>query len=588
VLLNSLLLSAALGAEPPSVDQPAPSGARSWRDAMVVIGVEDYRDIPDMPYAIADARAFEAWFRSRGPSKRRIFIETNPTDEQMRQALKRGTARVRSRGTLWVYYSGQGFVGDDGVPRILPTDVAPNGRGQALSLPELEAQLARSRAERVVLIVDAPFDGSERGEMTEGKPMPKELEWATGESDKVVVWVADTQGSGDLFAPAGHGLFTWLALGGLQGWADVDGDGVVQLWEAQEFTHESTALLGRDMTPSVDQRAAPRLWAMSMGELRADAPSPTQWLELSVQDRDRRMEQAVVELQDQALDDMLATLARIKQGDPLGAESLERFIDRWQHQTVTVRWVPPITAVNEARVLLQDPEALLPSEPTVASTDGGDTGDEPPPVVDSGPTLSDDSCDDLVGMEPDALMGIFSPGRIACVEARLAESSQTDKDKLSRLLLADAESKGEGERWQALMLRHLDEISRADPDLCYAYARHLSQKGVAQGEEVIRWADYALENKQRWSGDMYRKRVFSLYRLRAEAANELWKDAEQNLIADPTDANDAQTLKWRGKAKDYSREWLDYAQASEQDPGRALAICVSAAGTKAACEEKPR
>ena len=156
------------------------------------------------------------------------------------------------------------------------------------------------------------------------------------------------------------------------------------------------------------------------------------------------------------------------------------------------------------------------------------------------------------------------------------------------LLLADAESKGDLERWQALMLRHLDEISRADPDLCYAYARHLSKKGVAEGEEVIRWADYALENKQRWSGEMYKKRVYSLYKLRAEAANELWKDAEQNLIADPTDENDAKTLRWRGKAKDYSREWLDYAEASELDPGRALAICVSAAGTKSACEEDPR
>mgnify|MGYP002631124415 CR=1 FL=1 len=586
MLLNSLLLSTALAAEPPSVDQPAPSGARSWRDAVVVIGVEDYRDIPDMPYAVADARAFEAWFRARGPSKRRIFIETNPTDEQMRQALQRGVARVRSKGTLWVYYSGQGFVGDDGVPRILPTDVAPNGRGQALSLPDLEAQLARSRAEQVVLIVDAPFDGSQRGEMQLGKPMPKELEWSTGESDRVVVWVADTQGSGDIYAPAGHGVFTWLALGGLQGWADLDGDGVVQLWEAQEFTAEASALLGRDQVSSVDQRPAPRLWPMSLGELRADAPTPTDWLELSVNDRDRRMEQAVIELQDQAFEDMLATLARIKQGDPLGAESLERFIERWQHQTVTVRWVPPITAVSEARALLEDPAALLPSPPALAS-DTGDTG-TPEPVVESGPTLSDDSCDDLVGMEPDALMGIFSPGRVACIEARMQTSVQTDKDKLSRLLLADAESKGDLGQWEVLMLRHLDEISRADPDLCYAYARHLSKKGVAQGEEVIRWADYALENKQRWSGDTYKKRVFSLYRLRAEAANELWKDAEQNLIADPTDENDDMTLKWRGKAKDYSREWLDFAQASELDPDRALAICVSAAGTKSVCEGKPR
>ena len=589
-VLSSLLLNLALAAEPPSVDAPERSGVRSWRDAMVVIGVEDYDNLPDVPHAANDAAAVDAWFRPvRGPSTRRIFTVTNPTAQELDTALKRGIARSRNRGTLWIYFAGAGWVGDDGVPRLLPADAAPNGLDSAISLAEVEAMAARSRAARVVILVDAPFDESVRAEMEPGKSLPA-IEWTTAESDKVVVWVADTRGSGDAYGPARHGLFTWLFLSGVQGYADLDGDGVVKLWEAQEYARSGSARLGRSQTSSVDERPDPRNWPLSIGELRDDTLSPSDWTLLSVEDRDRRMQLAIIEAEEQAVEDMLARMAKIAEGQG-GPELLEDFVEDWEHHEIVVRWVPPVPAVDEARVLLEDPDALKPVAPAVTEgepEETGDTGDTATPVIPVGPTLSDDTCDDLIAMEPDALMGIFSPGRIACVEERIVSSSQTEKDKLSRLLLADADSKGDKGEWERLMARHLDEIDRSDPDMCFLYARHLHSKGITYGEEAIRFADYALENKQVWSGDTYTSRLYGLYRLRAEAANELWKDAEQNLIADPTDENDAITQTWRGKSKDYAREWYDYAKASEQNPDRALMICVSAAGTKAACEERRR
>lgn len=592
-MLSSLLLNLALAAEPPSVDSPEKTGLRSWRDAMVVIGVQDYENLPTVPFANNDAAAVDAWFRLvRGPSTRRIFTVQDPSTQEMDTALRRGIARARSKGTLWIYFSGAGWIGDDGVPRLLPADVAPNGLDGAMSLSEIESLAARSRAERVVIVVDAPFDESLRAEMKPGNPLGL-VDWDTSESDKVVVWVADTRGSGDAYGPAQHGAFTWLALGAMQGWADTDGDGVVRLGEAQDFVYSGTAKLGRSQTPSVDGREDPRDWALSIGPLRGDLPTPSEWTMLSVEDRDRRMQLAIIEAEEEAVEDMLGRMALIEQGQA-GPELLEDFVTDWEHREVVLRWVPPMPAVDDARMLLADPDALGPQAPAVSdsgeSGDSGETGDTgetaPVVVVPVGPTLSDDTCDDFIAMEPDALMGIFSPGRIACVEERIASAPQTEKDKLSRLLLADADSKGDKEEWARLMARHLDEVDRSDPDMCFLYARYVHSQGVAQGEEAIRFADYALENKQKWSGETYTSRLYGLYRLRAEAANELWKDAEQNLIAEPTDENDAITQTWRGKSKDYSREWYDYAKASEQDPDRALMICVSAAGTKAACEAR--
>ncbi|MCP4806767.1 MAG: caspase family protein [Proteobacteria bacterium] len=588
MLLSSLLFGAALGAEPPSVDDPTPSGKRSWRDAMVVIGVEHYENLDATPYAIADAEAMERWLtKVRGPSTRRMFTVYNPDTQEMDTALKRGIARARNRGTLWIYYSGQGWIGDDGVVRLLPADVAPNGLDGAMALADIESMAARSRAQKVVIIVDATFDGTNREEGVIAKDLSN-TEWESGDNDHVVVWMADRAGSAEVFGPAEHGLFTWAVMGALQGWADTDGDGVVKLWEAQEYVADITPRLGREQVSTVDQRNGPRNWGLSIGELRDDALTAEQITLLSVEDRDRRMQLAIIDHEAQAVEAMLDAMALIEGGDSRGPALLESFVDEWQNRPITLRWVPPVPAVDEARALLENPDALKPSAPVADATDTGDTGDTGTTVepVQTGPKLSDDTCDDLIAMEPDALMGVFSPGRIACVEERMTGESQTTQDKLSRLLLADADSKGEKDEWERLMARHLEDIDRSDPDMCFLYAQHLQKKGVGSGEEAIRFADYALENKQYWSGDTYKKRLYGLYRLRAEAANELWKDAEQNLIADPTDENDLQTQKWRGISKDYSREWLDYAQASEQNIDRALMICVSAAGTKRACEEK--
>lgn len=207
----------------------------------------------------------------------------------------------------------------------------------------------------------------------------------------------------------------------------------------------------------------------------------------------------------------------------------------------------------------------------------------PPPAA---PSAGDDSCDDLVKIEPQAMLGQLRVGQVKCVEARIgAEGVQTTKDKLSRVLIANAEGKGDKVEWERLVKRHLEDIDRSDPDMCFKYATQLSRGGTGRAAGVIRWADYALDNKQRWSGTTYTKRVYMLYRLKTEAANKIWTEAEEVYATkEHTEENEAKAAKWRGTTKDFAREWLDYAKASGQDTKSALAICVSAAGNRAFCE----
>ncbi len=199
------------------------------------------------------------------------------------------------------------------------------------------------------------------------------------------------------------------------------------------------------------------------------------------------------------------------------------------------------------------------------------------------------SCESLVAMEPTALMGKLNPTQVECLEARISTSpTMTDKDKTSRVLLANAEANGNKNEWERLMRRHLEEIDRSDPNLCFKYALHLSRGGVGRAWGVIKWSDYALENKSQWSGATYKSRVYSLYQLKAEASNRLWEDANDKLVNAQGGEREelaAKEEKLRGMSKDSAMEWLDYARASNQDTKKPMQLCVAAAGSKKYCQE---
>ena len=198
----------------------------------------------------------------------------------------------------------------------------------------------------------------------------------------------------------------------------------------------------------------------------------------------------------------------------------------------------------------------------------------------------DDTCADLSALEPSALMGRLRDGQVECIEDQMFSASQVDKDKLSRVLLVNAQAQDDKQEWERLVRRHLEEIDRSDPDLCFSYAMHLSQGGVSRAFGVIKWAGYALDNKAEWSGSTFKKRVNALYKLRAQAASRIWEQANRDLINAASNREDLKSKegKARGQAKTFAKEWLDYARASGQDSRSAQALCESAAGSREFCE----
>jgi hypothetical protein len=176
---------------------------------------------------------------------------------------------------------------------------------------------------------------------------------------------------------------------------------------------------------------------------------------------------------------------------------------------------------------------------------------------------------------------------VACLEASFAAAAkQTEKDKISRILMTNAYSKGDEPTWAKLMKRHLEEVDQSDPDLCYKYALYLNKGGASRSNGVIKWSNVALENRTVWTGQTYIDRVYALYKLRAAAAQKLWQDAEEKYAANPTEDLKKSIDDNRNQTKVFSREWYEYAKASGKDATKALQLCVSAAGTAEYCEGK--
>jgi hypothetical protein len=193
------------------------------------------------------------------------------------------------------------------------------------------------------------------------------------------------------------------------------------------------------------------------------------------------------------------------------------------------------------------------------------------------------ACDDLVSLQAPSMVGELGTERRDCLEKRIvAGGTKTQREEISRVLLVDAEARGDRADWERLVSRHLIEINDEDPDLCFSYSIHLSRTGSYAS--VIKWSETALQNKHKWSGSTYIQKVNALYKLRAKAASKLWRAADEQLVKERNAANERDEQRTRGNAMNFAKEWLDYARASGQSTADALALCVSAANAQEFCK----
>jgi uncharacterized caspase-like protein len=167
-----------------------------------------------------------------------------PTAEKIRAALK-DLDKAGPRDTIIVFLAGHSLSeGPDYL--FLPTDAATNGHGKleptVISWRDLNEIIETSHGERILLV-----DTCHAGNAYNSRLIKDAAD------EKIAVLAAtDAETLAKEEPELGHGVFTYSLLKGLEGMADSDHDGRVQVGELSNFSIERVVkMTGGTQTPTV-------------------------------------------------------------------------------------------------------------------------------------------------------------------------------------------------------------------------------------------------------------------------------------------------------------------------------------------------
>lgn len=249
----------------PNVDTALVTG-HAGAGAAVVVGIEDYAFLPDVPYASRDSATMsDVLSLTMGLGDTHVTRLSTANREQLLSAVR--TARDQAAGgPVYVYFAGHGAAGPDGSLLLVGDDAKADAEvfvARSVSVPELLS----AAGEGAVLWLDTCYAGVGRGgqALIPGARFAVPVyatDTASGE-----VWTAAAPTEVSLpYEPARHGLFTYFLAGALRGWAD----GVVDAPDGTVTADEAWAYLQRALR-SVDAKQTPQRTGAGAGTWTAGA-----------------------------------------------------------------------------------------------------------------------------------------------------------------------------------------------------------------------------------------------------------------------------------------------------------------------------
>ena len=245
---------------------PPPPPSTQWA---VIIGVGGYEStaVPKLRYPVADADAvYQTLIVSGGFKKENILLltdrtERKPTLRNIKWALGTFLARSAHKDDLVViYFAGHGAseidqrgVERDGLSKYLvPSDADPDDLySTALPMDEMQNVLARIEAERITVFLDACYSGAAGGRTfasTKTRTVNVDdifLERLTRSKGRAIVTASRPSELSVELPELGHGIFTYYLVRGLQGYADLNRDGIVSLQELYEYLTQEVSRKSR-------------------------------------------------------------------------------------------------------------------------------------------------------------------------------------------------------------------------------------------------------------------------------------------------------------------------------------------------------
>lgn len=241
---------------PPRSVAPAVDPGRFYsRRVAVVVGIDAYERWPVLGGAAGDARRMAAHLRAAGFDE---IVEVYDGDATRRDLLRTLgvdlASRVDDESLVFIYFAGHGETETlpGGAKRgyLVPVDAEVDDVfATAVSMETVRDLANRLRAKHVVYAIDACYSGLAltRG-IARRTDLPGYLEMVTSRRAVQIV-TAGSEGE-EAVEVAGEGVFTTFLLRGLQGEADLDGDGAVTASELGTWIRpQVTSASGGRQTP---------------------------------------------------------------------------------------------------------------------------------------------------------------------------------------------------------------------------------------------------------------------------------------------------------------------------------------------------
>lgn len=227
---------APLNREPLSdVDSPVRRGQDRPHDFALVIGIDEYQSLPRADFGVRDAKTMRRHLEALGFEPRNVvsLIGSQATGSKLKSYLEEWLPlNVKENSALFVYYSGHGAPDPKtGDAYLVPWDGDPKFlKSTALPLRKLYSDLSKTKAERVIVALDACFSGAGgRSVLAQGaRPLVAKVALPeAGERITVLAAASSDEITGSL-NDQGHGMFTYFLLKGL-------GAGITTAKELQDY-----------------------------------------------------------------------------------------------------------------------------------------------------------------------------------------------------------------------------------------------------------------------------------------------------------------------------------------------------------------
>ena len=239
----------------------------------IVVGVEDYRDLPKVDYARRDAEMVKKYLiKSMGYREQNVVLLLGDRVTRSQLAARFENWLPKQVGDsndaeVFVYYGGHGapdpstnqafLVPYDGDPAFLEATAYPLNR--------LYKILSDLPAKRVIVALDTCFSGAGgRSVISKGtRPMLIKVDGPQiGGPNLVVLTAAAGNQVSSAYMDKRHGLFTYYFLKGLQGEADANKDHTVELQELSAYLKANVEAIARRMNVDQSPQLMPSIEAL--------------------------------------------------------------------------------------------------------------------------------------------------------------------------------------------------------------------------------------------------------------------------------------------------------------------------------------